>query len=172
MASTVCQKLLQSIHKVKYSGIMFDSTPDQVYQEQMAQTVHSVDTDFQKKTIHVKQSFLWFIKLKQMDAESNVEEIVEQMAKDKMPLEDFQSQCYDNATGKASYKSDVQQRIIVKKIANLFLWTVIIILSIWLECMLLPMMHWWWLFLVLLSHFIHSFHILLPIGKSWKMSYQ
>ena len=40
--------------------------------------------------------------------------ILEQMEKDKMPLEDWWSQCYDNAAVMAGYKSDMQQRIIEK----------------------------------------------------------
>ena len=38
-----------------------------------------------------------------------------------MSLEDCQSQGYDNAAVMAGYKSGVQQRIIEKKIAKLFL---------------------------------------------------
>ena len=54
----------------------------------MVQTVCYVDIEFQKKKIHVKESFLGFIQLKQRDAESSVEVIFEQMEKNKMPLED------------------------------------------------------------------------------------
>ena len=49
LASTVCKKLLQSIHKVKYFDLLFDSTPDEAHQEQMAQTVQYVDIDFRRK---------------------------------------------------------------------------------------------------------------------------
>ena len=120
MASTVYKKLLQSTHKAKYFGLMFDSTPDQAHKEQMAQTVHYVDIDFQKKTIHVKDSFLAFNQLKQKDAQSIVEVVLEQMEKDKMPLEDCLSQCYDNAAVIVGYISGVQQRII-EKITKLYL---------------------------------------------------
>ena len=41
--------------------------------------------------------------------------ILEQLEKDKMPLKDCRSQCYDKAAVMAGYKRGVQQRIIYKK---------------------------------------------------------
>ncbi|RLU24240.1 hypothetical protein DMN91_004450 [Ooceraea biroi] len=50
MASSIRQRLLKSIHKAKYYGLMFDSTPDQAHREQMSEVVRYVEVDFERKT--------------------------------------------------------------------------------------------------------------------------
>jgi hypothetical protein len=114
MASTVRQNLLRSICRAKYYGIMFDSTPDQAHREQMSEVVRYVDVDFDRKEVCVKESFLGFIQVSQKDAQSLVQDIVNQLKKDNMPLEDCRSQCYDNAAVMAGHRSGVQQRICEK----------------------------------------------------------
>ena len=111
MASTVRQNLLRSIHRAKYYGIMFDSTPDQAHREQMSEVVRYVEVDFERKEVCVKESFLGFIQISQKDAKSFVQDILNQLEKDEMELEDCRSQCYDNAVVMAGHRSGVQQRI-------------------------------------------------------------
>ncbi|XP_053147367.1 uncharacterized protein LOC128343036 [Hemicordylus capensis] len=111
MASTVRQSLLRRIRKAKYYGLMFDWTPDQAHCEQVSEVVRYVEVDFERKTVHVRESFLGFIQVSQKDAESLVEEILKQLEKDKMELQDCRSQCYDNAAVMARHRSGVCQRI-------------------------------------------------------------
>ncbi|XP_040262207.1 52 kDa repressor of the inhibitor of the protein kinase-like [Bufo bufo] len=111
MASTVRQSLLTSIHKAKYYGLMFDSTPDHAHREQMSEVVRYVEVDFESKIVCVRESFLGFIQISQKDAESLVEDILKQLEKDGMELQDCRSQCYDNAAVMAGHKSGVHQRI-------------------------------------------------------------
>ena len=111
MASTVRQSLLRSIRKAKYYGLMFDSTPDQAHREQMSKVVRYVEVDFERKTVRVRESFLGFIQISQKDAESLAEDILKQLGKDEMELQDCQSQCYDNTAVMAGHRSGVNQRI-------------------------------------------------------------
>ncbi|XP_053158016.1 uncharacterized protein LOC128347425 isoform X2 [Hemicordylus capensis] len=111
MASTVRQSLLRSIRKAKYYGLMLDSTPDQAHCEQMSEVVRYVEVDFERKTVRVKESFLGFIQVSQKDAESLVEDILKQLEKDKMELQDCRSQCYDNAAVMAGHSSGVYQSL-------------------------------------------------------------
>lgn len=111
MANTVRQNLLRKIHKAKYYGIMFDSTPDQAHREQLSETVRYVEVDFEKKTICVRESFLGFILINKKDAEGLVAEILSQLQEDGMKLQDCRSQCYDNAAVMAGHRSGVHQRI-------------------------------------------------------------
>uniref|UniRef100_UPI00358F7EF6 zinc finger MYM-type protein 1-like n=1 Tax=Myxine glutinosa TaxID=7769 RepID=UPI00358F7EF6 len=111
MASTVHQSLLRSIRKAKYYGLMFDSTPDQAHREQMSEVVRYVEVDFERKTVRVRESFLGFIQISQKDAESLVEDILKQLEKDEMELQDCRSHCYDNAAVMAGHRSGVHQRI-------------------------------------------------------------
>ncbi|RLU18344.1 hypothetical protein DMN91_008701 [Ooceraea biroi] len=111
MASSIRQWLLKSIHKAKYYGLMFDSTPDQAHREQMSEVVRYVKVDFERKTVRVRESFLGFIDIKQKDAESFVEVILKQLEADKMDIRDCRSQCYDNAAVMEGHKSGVSQRI-------------------------------------------------------------
>ncbi|XP_022257421.1 uncharacterized protein LOC106473238 [Limulus polyphemus] len=97
MASTVRQSLLRSIRKYKYYGLMFDSTPDQAHHEKISEVVRYVETDSEGKTVRVRDSFLGFIQIRQKDAESLVEDILKQLEKNEMELQDCRSQCYDNA---------------------------------------------------------------------------
>ena len=53
MASHVCKDLTGKIIKVKYYGLIFDSTPDQAHREQVSEVVRYVDIDFDKKTVCV-----------------------------------------------------------------------------------------------------------------------
>ncbi|XP_072135882.1 zinc finger MYM-type protein 1-like [Mobula birostris] len=111
MAFTVHQSLLRSSCKAKYYGLMFDSTHDQAHREQMSEGVRYVEIDFERKTVRVRESFLGFIQIRQKDAESLVEDILKQLEKDEMELQDCQSQCYDNAAVMAGHRSGVHQRI-------------------------------------------------------------
>lgn len=120
MASTVRQRLLQSIHKAKYYGLMFDSTPDQANREQMSEVVRDVEVDFEQKSVRIRESFLGFIQIRQKDAASLVTEIVNQLEKDDMNLQDCRSQCYDNAAVMSGHRTGVQQRIIEKNNLAIF----------------------------------------------------
>ena len=111
MASTVRDSLLERIRKVKYYGPIFDSTPDQAHREQMSEVVRYVDINFEKKTVQIKESFLGFIPISDKDAASLVQEILKQLEKDNMNLQDCRSQCYDNAAVMAGHKTGVHQRI-------------------------------------------------------------
>ncbi|XP_053108997.1 uncharacterized protein LOC128326342 [Hemicordylus capensis] len=111
MASTVRQSLLSSIRKAKYYGLMLDSTPDKAHSEQMSEVVRYVEIDCERKAVHVRESFLGFIQVNRKDAESLVEDILKQLEKDEMELQDCRSQCYDNAAVMAGHRSGVYQRI-------------------------------------------------------------
>ncbi|KMQ89322.1 zinc finger mym-type protein 1-like protein [Lasius niger] len=111
MAFTVRQSLLKCIRKAKYYDLMFDSTPDQAHREQMSEVVRYVEIDFEKKTLRVKEYFLCFIQISQKNAESLVEDILKQLEKDEMELQDCRSQCYDNVAVMAKHRSGVCQRI-------------------------------------------------------------
>ena len=111
IASTVRANLLEKIHKAKYYGLMFDSTPDLAHCEQMSEVVRYVEIDFEKKTVYIKESFLGFIQLSDKDAASLAQTILEQLEKDDMNVENCRSQCYDNAAVMAGHKSGVHQRI-------------------------------------------------------------
>ncbi|XP_072129186.1 zinc finger MYM-type protein 1-like [Mobula birostris] len=111
MAPTVHQSLLRSIRKAKYYGLTFNSTPDQAHHEQMSEVVRYVEVDFERKTVCVRDSFLGFIQISQKDAESLVEDILKQLEKDEMELQDCRSQCYDNAAVMAGHRSGVHQKI-------------------------------------------------------------
>ncbi|XP_013778831.1 uncharacterized protein LOC106463354 [Limulus polyphemus] len=104
MASTVSQSLLRRIHKANYYGLMFDSTPDQAHREQMSEVVRNMEADFERKTVRVRESFLGCTQIRQKDAESLVEDILKELEKDEMELEDCQSQCYDNAAMMAGHR--------------------------------------------------------------------
>ncbi|KMQ86410.1 zinc finger mym-type protein 1-like protein [Lasius niger] len=72
---------------------MFDSTPDEAHREQMSEVVRYVEIDFEKKTVRVRESFLDFIQISQKNAKSLVEDILKQLEKDEMELQDCRSQC-------------------------------------------------------------------------------
>ena len=114
MASAVRQNLLQSIRKAKYYGLMFHSTPDLAYHEQLSEVVRCIDIDFVNKTVKVKKSFLGFNQISRKDAEGLVEVILDQLEKDEMELMGCRSQCYDNAAIMSGHVSGVQKRIIDK----------------------------------------------------------
>lgn len=63
----------------------------------MSEVVRYVEIDFEKKTVRVRESFLGFIQISQKNAESLVKNILKQLEKDEMKLQDCQLQCYDNA---------------------------------------------------------------------------
>ena len=111
MASIVRRSLLRSIRKAKYYGLMFDSTPDQAHRKQMSEVARYVEVDFERKTVRVRKSFLGCIQISQKDAESLVEDILKQLEKDEMELQDCRSQCYYNAAVMAEHRSGVNQRI-------------------------------------------------------------
>ncbi|XP_071051135.1 zinc finger MYM-type protein 1-like [Onthophagus taurus] len=94
MASTVRDSLLERIREAKYYGLMFDSTPVQAHREQMSE---------------IKESFLGFLPISDKDAASLVQEILKQLEKDNMNLQDCRSQCYDNAAVMAGHKTGVHQ---------------------------------------------------------------
>ena len=75
MASHVCKDFTEKIKKVKYYGLIFDSTPDQAHRKQVSEVVRYVDIDFDKKTVCIKDFFLGFLQLHQKDAGSFVEVI-------------------------------------------------------------------------------------------------
>ncbi|XP_077263727.1 zinc finger MYM-type protein 1-like [Temnothorax americanus] len=120
MASTVRQNLLRSIRKAKYYGLIFDSTPDQAHREQMSEVVRYVEVDFERKTVRIRESFLGFIHISRKNAEGLVEDILQQLEKDEMELQDCRSQCYDNAAVMAGHKSGVHQRISEKNNLAIF----------------------------------------------------
>ncbi|KFM77289.1 Zinc finger MYM-type protein 1, partial [Stegodyphus mimosarum] len=70
LAAAVREKLVCDIQRAKYYGILFDSTPDAANQEQMSETIRYVDTDFQEKTVVIKECFLGFIQSHKKDAAS------------------------------------------------------------------------------------------------------
>ncbi|GBL89879.1 hypothetical protein AVEN_179644-1 [Araneus ventricosus] len=100
---------LKRIRKAKYYGLLFDSTPDQAHREQMAEVVRFVDINFEEKTVSMK------------DAESLAECILNQPRNDVMDLDDCRSQCYDNVTVMAGYKTGVQKRITEKNNLAIFI---------------------------------------------------
>ena len=108
------QKINKKIKKPKYYGLIFDSTPDQAHREQVLEVVRYVDIDFHKKTVCVKESFLGFLQLRQKDAASFVEVIMQQLQKDEIKIKNCCSQCYDNAVVMAGHRNGVQQRIYEK----------------------------------------------------------
>ena len=120
MATTVRQSLLRSIRKSKYYGLMFDSTPDQAHREQMSEVVRYVEVDFERKSVRVRESFLGFIQISQKKAGSLVDEILKQLEKDDMDLQDCRSQCYDNAATMAGHRTGVHQRISEKNNLAIF----------------------------------------------------
>ena len=99
---------------------MFDSTPDQAHHEQMSEVVRYVEVDFERKTVHVGESFRSFIQISQMDIESLVEDILKELEKNEMELQDCRSQCYDNAAVMAGLRSGVNQRISEKNSLAVF----------------------------------------------------
>ncbi|XP_053146899.1 uncharacterized protein LOC128342872 [Hemicordylus capensis] len=111
MASAVRQSLLRGIRKARYYGLMFDSTPDLAHREQMSQVVRYIEFDYERKTVHVRESFLGFIQLSLKDAESLTEDILKRLEKDGMELQDCWSQCCDNDAVMAGHRSGVSQRI-------------------------------------------------------------
>ena len=64
MAFYVRKNLTEKIKNMVY-GLIFDSTPDQAYREQVLEVVRYVDIDFDKKTMCVKESFSGFVQLHQ-----------------------------------------------------------------------------------------------------------
>lgn len=95
MASTVPENML--IRQAKYFDLMFDSTPDQAYREQLSEVVRYVDVDFEKKTVRVIESFLGFIQISLKVAVSLIETILIQLETDGMDLQDC---CCDGGTQK------------------------------------------------------------------------
>ena len=63
MASHFRKNLTEKIKKVKYYGLIFDSTPDQAHSEQVSEVVRHVDIDFDKKTVCVKGPFWAFFNI-------------------------------------------------------------------------------------------------------------
>ncbi|XP_048344871.1 uncharacterized protein LOC125428571 isoform X2 [Sphaerodactylus townsendi] len=114
MASAVRQNILRKIRSAKYYGIMFDSTPDLAHSDQMSEVVRYVEIDAESRKVRVRESFLGFIWIHKKDAESLTGEILRQLEKDKLDLEDCRSQCYDNAAVMAGLRSGVHQRITEK----------------------------------------------------------
>ncbi|XP_065653051.1 uncharacterized protein LOC136080363 [Hydra vulgaris] len=117
IASTVRANLLEKIHKAKYYGLIFDSTLYLAHRELISEVVRCVKIDFDKKTVHIKESFLSFIQLSDKDTASLAQTILEQLEKDDINVENCRSQCYDIAAVIAGHKSGVHQRI--KKKNNL-----------------------------------------------------
>jgi len=111
LACAVREKLVHDIQRVKYSGIMFDSTPDAAHREQMSETIRYVDINVEEQTVVVKESFLGFVQIHKKDAASTADVILQQLGSDGLPFEDCRSQCYDNASVMSGYKSGVQQRV-------------------------------------------------------------
>ncbi|XP_047122501.1 uncharacterized protein LOC124805983 [Hydra vulgaris] len=96
--STVRANLLEKIHKAKYYGLVFDSTPDLAHCEKMSEVVRYVEINFEQKTVYIKESFLGFIQLSDKDAASlnNIGAIRKRRYK-------CMSQCYDNAAVMAGH---------------------------------------------------------------------
>ena len=120
MANTVRQSLLRSILKTKYHGLMFYLAPDQAHNEQLSEEARYMKVDFERKTIRVRESLLGFIQISSKDAESLVEDILKQLEKNEMELQDCQSQCYDNAAVMAGPRRGVNQRISEKNNLAMF----------------------------------------------------
>ncbi|XP_067127426.1 uncharacterized protein [Centruroides vittatus] len=99
---------------------MFDSTPDQAHREQMSEVARYVEVEFERKSVRVRESFLGFIQISQKDAGSLVDEILKQLGKDDMDLQDCRSQCYDNAAVMAGHRTGVRQRISEKNNLTIF----------------------------------------------------
>ncbi len=64
-----------------------------------------------EKTVQINESFLGFIQISGKDAASLVQEILKQLEKDNINLQDCRSQCYDNGAVMAGHKTGVYQRI-------------------------------------------------------------
>ena len=58
LACTVRDKLLTSIKRSKYFGILLDSTPDLGLREQLSEVIKFVDIDFVTKNVVIRESFL------------------------------------------------------------------------------------------------------------------
>ena len=166
MAYHVCKDLTEKIKKVKYCGLIFDSTPDQMHREQVSQVIRYVDVDFDKKTVCVKYVFLGFLQLHQKDAGSFIEVTMQHLEKDEIKTENCRSQYYDNAVVMAGHWNGVQQRIYEKKTNRQCLLTVTIIHFTWWVFMPLDKTQKWFLFLGPLTHCTISFPVLRSVGKS------
>ncbi|XP_047142376.1 uncharacterized protein LOC124816736 [Hydra vulgaris] len=111
LACTIRDRLLTSIKRSKYFGILLDSTPDLGHQEQLSEVIRFVDIDFVTKNVVIRESFLGYIEIHAKDAATFETDITEKLELDNLPLADCRSQCYDNAALMTGHISGLQQRI-------------------------------------------------------------
>ena len=120
LACTVRDKLLTSIKRSKYFGILLDSTPDLGHREQLPEVIKFVDIDFVTKNVVIRESFLGYIEIHAKDAATLETVITKKFESDNLPLADCRSQCYDNAAVMTGHISRLQQRICDQNPRTLF----------------------------------------------------
>ena len=111
LACTIRDKLLTSIKRSKYFGILLDLTPDLGHREQLSEVIRFVDIDFVTKNVVIRESFLGYIEIHAKDAATLETVITEKLELNNLPLADCRSQCYDNAAVMTGHISGLQQRI-------------------------------------------------------------
>ena len=111
LACTARDKLLTSIKRSKYFGILLDSTPGLGHREQLSEVIRFVDIEFITKNVVIRESFLGYIEIHAKDAATLETVVTKKLESDNLPLADCRSQCYDNAAVMIGHISGLQQRI-------------------------------------------------------------
>ena len=111
LACTVRDKLVTVIKRIKYFGILLDSTSDPGHREQLSEVIIFVDIDFVTKNVVIRESFFGYIEIHAKDAATLKTVITEKLESDNLPLADCRTQCYDNAAVMTGHISGLQQRM-------------------------------------------------------------
>nr|XP_033788676.1 zinc finger MYM-type protein 1-like [Geotrypetes seraphini] len=105
----VKEKIVADIKKAKYFGILFDSTPDVSYTDQMCEVIRYVYIE--DDNVEIKESFLGFFPISGKSAAELTEQILKQLDSDGLDINLCRGQGYDNAATMAGIHGGVQAKI-------------------------------------------------------------
>lgn len=106
LGQTIRNKIITSIKKAKYYGIMFDCTPDISHKEQMSQIIRYVKID--NTEISIEESFIDFIQSREKTGTGLANEILKKLEEDGIELKKCRAQGYDNGANMAGKYNGVQ----------------------------------------------------------------
>ncbi|XP_023239044.1 uncharacterized protein LOC111637713 [Centruroides sculpturatus] len=104
-------EILRRIKKAKYYTIVFDCTPDVSRKEQMSQMIRYVHVDCNGKLM-IEESFINFIQSHEKKGEGLSTEILNKLEVDKLDIQDFRGQGFDNGANMAGKYKGVSARIL------------------------------------------------------------
>lgn len=109
LGQQVRSTIIGRIQKAKYYCVIFDSTPDVSYNDQMSQVLRYVHIEGEK--VAVVESFIDFFEPKGKNAEDLSNDIIAKITSDGLDIQNLRGQAYDNAATMSGIHNGVQARI-------------------------------------------------------------